>query len=140
MSSKRTGKCLCGAVHYTVTPSKANHVHVCHCNICQTWHGGPGLAMQVKPDWDIKGEENLSWYRSSGWAQRAFCSICGTSLFFKTDSGDYYGVATGSFDQKGGLEIDTHIFVDKKPEYYDFADKAPRLTEEEFLKMIGAME
>lgn len=139
MSNKRSGKCLCGSISYEVEPMEGG-VHVCHCNMCQKWHGGPGLSMQVNPDVEIQGEEKLTWFRSSEWAQRGFCSACGTHLFGKTDDGNYFGVHVGSFDNQDGLEIGSHIFIDKKAPHYDFTDSAPRLTEEEFLKMVGALE
>lgn len=138
MSSKRDGQCLCGAVSYSADIAEG-HVHVCHCNMCQKWHGGPGLSIKVDAC-DIKGEEKVTWYRSSEWAQRGFCSACGTHLFGKTDDGSYYGVYVGSMDDQEGLSIESHIFIDKKPPHYDFTGDAPRMTEEEFLKMVGAIE
>ncbi len=137
MSNKQTGSCLCKSVQYEVTV-ESNKVHVCHCGICQKWHGGPALAISCKPDWNIDGESNLTWYKSSEHGQRGFCSKCGTNLFFKAPTAGYYGVTAGTLDNQKDLEIETHIFIDKKPSYYDFTDKAPRLTEHEFLEHIGA--
>ena len=137
MSTQKKGRCLCEAVQFEVEVS-GNKVHVCHCGICQKWHGGSGLSVQCSGEWTIKGEEHLTWYNSSEWAQRGFCKQCGTHLFFKTNSGDYHGVTAGSLDTQEGLELESHIFIDKKPAYYDFADNCPRLTEKEFLEHIGA--
>ena len=131
----RTGQCLCGAVKYEVELN-SNHVHICHCNICQRWGGGPALAVDHKANWKAQGEENLTWYNSSEWAQRGFCKTCGSHIAFKTNDGSYHGITAGSLDTQEGLEIDAHIFIDKKPPYFDFTDKSPRLTEEQFLKQF----
>lgn len=137
--SKRKGGCLCGAVGIDVTLNEES-VHVCHCNICQKWHGGPGFSVQCGEAWSVTGEDNMTWYDSSEWAQRSFCSKCGTHLLFRTKDGSYHGVSAGALESQDGLEIGSHIFIDKKPSYFDFADKAPRLTEKEFLEMVGAAE
>ncbi len=134
----RTGSCLCGKVKFEVKLISAE-VHVCHCNICQKWAGGPAFAIQCNGGWTIDGEENVTWYASSEWANRGFCKTCGTHLFFKTKDDSYYGV-TGLIDNKSDLKINEHIFVDKKPDYYDFVDDSPRLTEQEFFEKIGAAQ
>ncbi len=134
---RRTGSCLCGAVTFEAVLSETG-VHVCHCTICQKWAGGPSLSLRCQEGWKIDGEENLTWYDSSEEAQRGFCSKCGSQLFFRTKSGSYHGV-TAALDNKEGLHIGEHIFVDTKPSYYDFADDSPRLTEQEFLKKIGVL-
>lgn len=134
---KRTGGCLCGAVEFELT-LKETDVHVCYCGLCQRHGGGPSLSLGCEKDWNIKGEDNITWYDSSDFAQRSFCSKCGTHLFFRMKDGSYHGIGAATLDSQDGFKIGMHIFVDKKPDYYDFADESPRLTEEEFLKMVGA--
>lgn len=135
---KRTGGCHCGAVKFEVTLNDLN-VHVCHCSICLKIGGAPSLALGCSGDWTIEGEENLKWYDSSDYAQRGFCTTCGTHMLFRMKDGSYYGLGAGNIDDQSGLKIAEHIFVDSKPPYYEFADDTPRYTEEEFLKMIGAV-
>jgi hypothetical protein len=137
MSSDRAGSCLCKAVKYNVTLD-SEKMHVCHCNICQKWHGGPGLSIKCSEDLKITGEDKLTWYKSSDHGYRGFCSECGSSLFFKAPSVEYYAVTAGTLNSQENLGIENHIFIDKKPSYYDFSDEAPRLTEQEFLEYIGA--
>jgi hypothetical protein len=80
----------------------------------------------------------MNWFNSSEWAQRSFCSKCGTHLLFKTKDESYFGVAVGALDSQAGLKMGMHIFIDKKPDYFDFTGDAPRLTEKEFLEMVGS--
>ncbi len=82
--SERTlsGHCLCGAVTIEATPQRP-HMEACHCDMCRRWGGiafvGVGCGDQVK----LLGEEHITRYRSSDWAERGFCSRCGSNLFFR---------------------------------------------------------
>ena len=137
--ARRSGECLCGSVKFEVTLAEP-HIHVCHCNLCRKWSGGPSLSITCKNDWTITGEENVTWYDSSDWGQRGFCKKCGTHLFGRVGGGDYRGVHAGSLDDTSGLSIDKHIFIDKKPSYYDFAGDAETLTEEQFYALFAEVE
>lgn len=134
---KKTGQCMCGHIKYTIETVDQN-IHVCHCENCQKWSGGPSLSVVCTPNWKIENEVDLTWYNSSEWAQRGFCKNCGTHLLFRTHDGNYHGVTSGSLDDASDMSIGEHIFIDQKPPYYDFADDKPRLTKEDFMKMIGA--
>lgn len=134
---RRKGGCLCGNITFEATLCE-EEVHVCHCNICQKWSGGSAFSVQCEKDWHIQGEENMTWFDSSEWAQRSFCSKCGAHLLFRMKDGSYHGVSAGTMDNVEGLKLGMHIFIDKKPDYFDFSGDAPRLTEKEFLEMVGA--
>lgn len=139
MDIEKNGQCLCTSIRFKVKiPEK--HIHICHCNICQNWGGGPSFAISApSQNVTISGEQYLKWYSSSEWAERGFCEKCGTHLFFRTKEGqgDYFGISAGAVKDKDGYNIDSHIFIDKKPEFYDFSDDSPRLTEEEFLSQFA---
>lgn len=76
-----TGRCLCGAVSF-VADDVAAEVHSCHCDMCRRWNGGPAFATSVGRV-TFEGEENVSRYDSSAWAERGFCTRCGTNLFYR---------------------------------------------------------
>ncbi len=130
--SKNTahGKCLCGAVRAIVNRA-SDEMHACHCGMCRTWGGGPFLsvASQGKPYFD--GEENIQVYDSSEWAQRGFCKICGTHLFYRMRDESQYFVPVGLFDDLNAVHFAGQIFIDKKPAYYTFAEKTHNMTEAE---------
>ena len=136
---KYKGGCLCGAVKIEVT-LESEDVHICHCDMCRKWAGSSSFSLGCDKDWVIEGEENLTWYDSSEIAQRSFCNKCGTHLMFRTKDGNYQGVPAGALEGEKNFKLDKHIFIDKKPDYYDFADSIPRLTEKEFFEMVGAAE
>ncbi|GAB4318757.1 MAG: GFA family protein [Leptolyngbyaceae cyanobacterium] len=123
------GKCLCGAI--TVTTPDKQHIDACHCGMCRRWGGGPALMVVCGSNVQIDGTENVKAYRSSEWAERAFCSECGTHLYYKfLPTGDYF-VPAGLFQDGVEFEFTEQIFIDRKPAYYDFANQTVNLTEAE---------
>lgn len=129
MSEKRSGQCQCGAVKFEVTVPESKF-GVCHCGICRKINAGPFMAVHCETDITFTEERGLACYRSSEWAERGFCKECGTSLFYRMiDPPDkFLGVSVEAFEEADGFELAQHIFIDNKPDRYDFKDEAPRLT------------
>lgn len=131
-----TGHCLCGAVSYTATDVDP-HLHACHCNMCRRWSGGPGFAASVGAI-RFEGEEHIGRYESSEWAERGFCTRCGTNLFYRLKHNDHHVVWMGTFDEQAPFELAGEIYIEDKPPAYDFAGEHPRLTGEEFLASLNS--
>ncbi|MEM7078069.1 MAG: GFA family protein [Pseudomonadota bacterium] len=129
-----TGKCLCGAITF-VADEVETHVHACHCAMCRGWTGGPMMAAAVGSV-TFSGD-TLKRYESSLWAERGFCSECGSSLFYRLKEPEIYLLATGVFDDAEQFSVTGEIYIDEKPGGYDFAGDHPRLTGEEFLASMG---
>jgi hypothetical protein len=70
-------------------------------------------------------------FDSSKWAERGFCSNCGTHLFYRIKGTGEYSIPAGFFPELQGLEIEVQYFSDKRPDYYCFANKTKELTEAE---------
>ena len=123
------GRCLCGAVTVTVTvPRDQRGVHACHCNMCQRWGGASNMALDVGQDIEIEGADNVTVYRSSDWAERGFCRICGSSLYYRLIDADSYNICTGILEDQDSLSLKSQFFIDEKPAYYDFANDTEKLT------------
>ncbi|MEO1472202.1 MAG: GFA family protein [Pseudomonadota bacterium] len=132
------GACLCGAVRVTL-PDPVATTDACHCGICRKLcGGGPMLALHAprgaKPA--VEGEDNLSVYASSEWAERAFCRTCGTPVWYRFVEADFHSLSAGLFDTER-LTLTREIFIEAKPALYDLAGERPRLTEAE---VIAAFE
>ena len=86
--------------------------------------------MEVDCGSDIRfdGEENISLFGSSAWAERGFCGQCGTHLFYRIKENQQHIVPIGLFDSDANLVFDRQVFVDEKPAYYDFANKTSDMT------------
>jgi len=124
-----TGKCLCGSVRIAADVDES--VGACHCDICRTWGGGPLLALNGGTGLEISGEENVSSFASTAWAERAFCSRCGTHLYIRVNASGRYIIPAGLFPLDQGMNFDHQIFIDKRPSYYCFANETRDLTGEQ---------
>lgn len=135
----RTGRCLCAAISFTFEPAEPE-VDACHCAMCRRWGGGPALTIRTKGPATVTGREHLASFQSSDWGNRQFCKTCGTHLFFAAPSVNYFGVSAGAVDDLSGLTFTTEIFIDRKPDLYDFANPTRRLTEAEFTALFAASQ
>ncbi len=127
------GKCLCGKVEL-IAVLKNNYFDVCHCKMCQSWGGGPAVAVEITFDSKWVGEEHIKRYDSSDWAQRGFCSHCGSHLFYQLKDKSYQNIPMGLLQNPPNLKFKSQIFIDKKPDCYFFGNQTENLTEEDFYK------
>lgn len=134
---KVMGECLCGKILVTI-PELAPEISVCHCQMCQKFFGGPFLALApVKPaEFQLKGKENVRKFASSRWATRGFCGQCGSSLFYHQLQADVYYFAAGIFPDLPNAVITEELFVDHKPDFYHFREKAKQVSETDFFARI----
>ena len=95
------------------------------------WGGGPLLALNGGTGLEISGIENVTSYASTEWAERGFCSRCGTHLFIRVQGSGRYIVPAGLFPLDEVLQFDHQIFIDKRPSYYCFANETRDLTGEQ---------
>jgi hypothetical protein len=126
-ASKQSGGCLCGAVRFTASPSD-HEVGVCHCSMCRRWTAGPFMVRDCGTTLKIEDKSSLGAYRSSEWAERAFCTKCGTPLYYRLIDKDMYFVSAEAFDDLSDLAFTSQIFIEEKPAYYEFANKTHNMT------------
>ncbi len=123
---KRYGRCLCGAVEYEVDGPMKDVVY-CHCEQCRRTTGNlHGGAQIVRADLTFLEDRGLTWFKSSDRAERGFCNVCGSNLFFRTFEGEGMAICPGTLDTPTGLKGRIHIFVDEKPDYYEITDDLPQ--------------
>jgi hypothetical protein len=126
-AQQQSGGCLCGAVRFTASPSD-HDVGVCHCSMCRRWSAGPFMVRDCGSTLKIEDTSSLGVYRSSEWAERAFCKACWTPLYYRLIDKDMYFVSAEAFDDLSDLAFTSQIFIDEKPAYYDFANKTHNMT------------
>ena len=134
-SIKGKGSCLCGAIR--ITANINNNVGACHCGMCRKWGGGPLMAINCGTDVSFEGEENISVFNSSDWAERGFCKKCGSHLFYRLKESKEHIIPAGLFDDQGSFVFDNQVFIDKKPPFYSFANKTDDMTEAEVFEKYG---
>ena len=126
-STTMSGRCLCGAVKFTAAPPN-RYIGVCHCGMCRRWSAGPFFALDCHGTVNVADPSKLGVYRSSEWAERCFCTGCGTPLFYRLVGKDMYFVSAEAFDNSDEYTFTSQIFIDEKPSYYDFANKTHMMT------------
>lgn len=130
------GRCLCGAVRIKaerINPS----VGACHCGMCRRWGGGPLMAVDCGTAVAFEGEESIRVFDSSEWAERGFCGVCGSHLFYRLKQNGQHIVPAGLFDSTAEFVFDHQVFIDKKPSYYRFANNTTDMTEAEVFAKYG---
>lgn len=86
------------------------------------------MEVSCGSDVTIDGEEFVSVYDSSKWAERGFCSQCGTHLFYRLKDGRQHMVPVGLLDDDERLVFENQVFIDSKPGFYEFSNKTQDMT------------
>jgi len=119
------GSCLCGAVTFETKGPLRDSI-ACHCTQCRKTSGHYWSATSVPlAALNITRDEGLSWYRSSATAQRGFCKVCGSSMFWKPDAEDRMSIASGVFDGPLGVKTAQHIYCADKGDYCEIEAGVP---------------
>ena len=96
--------------------------------------GGPLMAVDCGTDVLFEGEENISVFNSSEWAERGFCRKCGSHLFYRLKESKQYIVPVGLFDDNSTFVFDHQVFIDEKPSFYCFSNKTNNMTGAEVIE------
>lgn len=126
-TKKGSGSCLCEAIKFTAENMK-NTIGACHCTTCRKWGGSAFMEISCGSEVTFQGEENLVVFNSSDWAERGFCALCGSHLFYRLKDNQDHMMPVGLFDDDSGLVFEQQVFIDEKPSYYKFANKTEELT------------
>lgn len=130
-----TGGCLCGAVRFTADHVETEH-HACHCGMCRRMNGGAPMFAARVDHVTFETTTRLGRYGSSDWAERGFCTACGTTLFYFLRPTEMYLMAVGAFDDQTPFRLVREIFIDRKPHGYALVGDHERWTEAETLARL----
>lgn len=120
-----SGHCLCGAVTITAVPS-AGTVSACHCAMCLAWAGGVFMGFDA-PAAGVTVEGPVTVYDSSSFAERAFCSRCGSHLWFR-DHGAHYELPPGLFAGAADFPLVREVYADRAMACCRLAGDHPRVS------------
>lgn len=107
-----TGHCLCGAVTIRVAGAHDPHPGACHCRMCQRWSGGLFLCFNADAD-GVMVDGPVARYASSSFAERAFCSVCGSHLWMRDTGDETYELMPGLFDAAKDWPLRSEIYSDQ---------------------------
>ncbi len=140
MTTTRSGRCLCGSVSF-VARDVPDEFGACYCDMCRRWGGSALIGVFVgRATMAVTGQENIAVYKSSDWAERAFCKTCGSGLWYHVTEGDHaahVSVPIGLFDDTRGLTLVREYFIDKRPAALDFPAGRTQLTEAETIALFA---
>jgi hypothetical protein len=99
--------------------------------MCRRWTGGPLMTVSASSV-TFDAPDAVSTYASSAWAERGFCATCGSVLFYRflggTPDQAVPHLTYGSLDDPTGLTLGLEVFIDEKPDGYEFAGERKQLT------------
>ena len=130
------GRCLCGAVTARATVSAAR-VRACHCDMCRQHTSGAFVSLETDT---LAFDGPVTTYQSSDWAERGFCAICGSTLFYGTTEDGARHVAAGLFENAGGGTLKIEFFADQCPQGYRLEGDHRRLSTAETEAMFAPTE
>jgi hypothetical protein len=86
------------------------------------------MAVDCGTDVSFEGEEHISVFNSSDWAERGFCKQCGSHLFYRLKENRQHIMPAGLFEDSDALVFDHQVFVDEKPSFYEFSNETQDMT------------
>jgi hypothetical protein len=144
VSGTTTATCLCKKVVLRLKTPTNGMFGACHCGMCRKWGGGPFLEVSCGADVSIEsGKDSITVFDSSAWAERGFCSHCGTHLFYRLKHDQSHEIPLGLLDDEGvasRAKFDMQVFIDKKPANYTFANETKTMTEQAVFEMYAPPE
>jgi hypothetical protein len=124
------GKCLCGAVHYTV-PDEFIYAANCHCSNCRRATGAafkPFAGIERNKLGIAKGQANLMLFGEQH-GQDAHCKLCGSLLYSVVRDGAFVHVAMGTLVDDPTIRPSEHIYVGSKAPWFTICDQLPQHEE-----------
>lgn len=106
-----SGHCLCGAVTIRVAGAHDPRPGACHCRMCQRWSGGLFLCFNADAA-GVTVDGPVSRFASSDFAERAFCSVCGSHLWMQNVESDAYDLMPGLFDAVLTQPLRSEVYAD----------------------------
>ncbi|WP_367417897.1 GFA family protein [Snodgrassella alvi] len=133
--ANHTASCLCGKITFSLELENYS-MSACHCHTCRQWNAGPLMTIMHTGKIHFHNKELITHYQSSEWAERAFCSACGTHLYYRLKHSGQYYIAAWIFKPPLPLDFNLQVYIDNKPDCYTFANQTHNMTEADILQMI----
>lgn len=129
-----TGRCMCGAVTAKATISRP-FLAVCHCDMCRQQTSSMFMSLTVD-EGTLSFDGPLKTFRSSDWAARGFCEICGSTVFYSTIADGARHPAAGLFADIDDVPLKFEFYTDTCPAGHALTGDHRRLTKDETIAMF----
>lgn len=129
------GRCLCGAVTVQVQ-GRLGDISTCHCENCRRWSGSTQMGAEVARE-RVTVDGPVKRHQSSQIAERAWCDVCGSAVWFAYTGGrdtGYLELVPGLFDNFGGAHLTREVYADRCPEGLTLGGDHTRVTQADYEK------
>jgi len=125
-----TGKCLCGAVSYTINADAPLRMAQCHCKGCQrsSGTGHMSLAFFKADDVQITGEtaSYAATADSGNINTRHFCPKCGSRVYGENSARPgLIGIAVGCVDDNSWFKPAAIVYAKDRPNWDETSTDIP---------------
>jgi hypothetical protein len=130
-SSEARGRCLCGGIQYAVRGDLRDVLN-CHCERCRQFTGHHMASTSaLLSDITVEDTESLlRWFYPVSEAGYAFCSRCGSSLFWQsTADPTRRSICAGTLDPPTGLKTIQAWWTSQASDYHVRPDIPELATE-----------
>ena len=125
-----TGKCLCGAVQYSVQ-DEFRYALNCHCSNCRRATGcafKPFAGIERSKLSITDGNDALLLFGEEH-SHDVRCKKCGSFLYSVVRDGEYVHVTLGTLVDTPSIRPTAHIFVGSKAPWHTITDHLPQHEE-----------
>lgn len=137
MSYNLNGQCMCGAVTVTATTS-APDLRACHCEMCRRQNSFAFVSIQADQQ-SIVIDGDMTVFKSSPWAQRAFCATCGSTIWYGMQTDTHRNLSAGLFGKTADVLVQEY-FVDECILGAGFDGTHQKLTRDETFALYAPSE
>ncbi|HUD51841.1 GFA family protein [Parvibaculum sp.] len=123
-----TGRCMCGAVQYSVTDEFLYAVN-CHCSKCRQATGAafkPFAGIEREKLTVETGETGFLIVGDERDNHDLRCATCGSLLYSVVRDGRFVHVTLGTLLDDPSIRPTAHIFVGSKAPWFAITDDLPR--------------
>lgn len=140
MDKDRTieGQCLCGAVTVRAHLEKPA-LRACHCDMCRRHTSSMFISVANDP-YSVEITGPAKSFQSSDWAERGFCEICGSTLWYGTNADGAKHLAAGVFNNAADAEMRIEFYADMIPDGYALSGDHRKLNTEETSALFAPRE
>ena len=126
------GSCLCGGVKFSFEKFDSSIAN-CHCSMCRKFSGAAygtfGTVNSENMNWE-SGFELIKVFHSSPKAHRGFCSMCGSSIFYRLTTPDApFEIALGLLETEPAEPVSANIYCAHRPDWPRNIETIPNFDE-----------
>lgn len=112
--------------------------------MCRRWSGGRWIGVHIEmQDLQLSGAEEIATFKSSDWAERAFCKKCGSNIWYRVTEGPYasgVSIGVGLLDDTDEMKLAREFYVDRQTGAYEFPADRIQMTEAEVIALFAPSE